>query len=304
MGKVIQLPRRRKLKIDLKTNSIIVGDCLEWLKEIPSNSIDMCYIDPPFFSNKNYEVIWGNGYELRSFGDRWKGGVKSYIVWMEERVKEIHRVLKPSGSVLLHCDYHASHRLRVMLDDVFGEKNFINELIWSYNSGGNTKKRFGRKHDTIFWYSKTKKYIFNFEDVSEERGRQKRNNMKKIIENGHVFYTITSNGKTYKYSEKQKMCPNDVLNISHLQQKDPERIGYKTQKPEALLDKLIKAFSNKNDIVLDCFGGGGTTASVAAQLNRNFITGDVSPVAVRVMSKRLKSLDAPPPIFRVECSTD
>ena len=282
MGKVIQLPKRRKLKINLKENSVIVGDCLEWLKEIPSNSIDMCYIDPPFFSNKNYEVIWGNGYELRSFGDRWKGGVKSYIVWMEERVKEIHRVLKPTGSVLLHCDYHASHRLRVMLDDVFGEKNFINELIWSYKSGGASKRFFSKKHDNIFVYSKSRNWTFNSQkEKSYNRGlKPYRFKGVKEFKDKIGWFTLVN--------------MKDVLQVDMIGRTSKERIGYKTQKPEALLDKLIKAFSNKNDIVLDCFGGGGTTASVAAQLNRKFITGDVSPVAVRVMSKRLKSLDAPP----------
>ena len=142
MGKLINLPVKRKLSIDVSKNNIMVGDCLDWLKEIPSKSVDMCYIDPPFFSNRNYEIIWGNGYELRSFGDRWKGGVKTYIVWMEERVKQIHRVLKDTGSIFLHCDWRASHRLRVMLDDVFGERNFVNEIIWCYKSGGASSKYF------------------------------------------------------------------------------------------------------------------------------------------------------------------
>ena len=161
MGNIIRLPKKRRLKIDLKKNSVVVGDCLEWLKFIPSNSIDMCYIDPPFFSNKNYEIIWGNGYELRSFGDRWKGGIKSYIVWMEERVKEIHRVLKDTGSIFLHCDWRASHRLRVILDDIFGEKNFLNEIIWTYNRWTTKSKTFQKIHDNIFWYSKSRNYKFN-----------------------------------------------------------------------------------------------------------------------------------------------
>ena len=290
MGKVIQLPRRRKLKINLKENSVIVGDCLYWLKEIPSNSIDMCYIDPPFFSNKTHEIIWGNGYERRSYEDRWRGGVKTYIVWMEERTKEIHRVLKPTGSILLHCDHHASHRLRVMLDDVFGEKNFINEIIWCYGSSENGSKKFHCKHDTIHWYGKNEtKYTFNSCDILVKRKSTAR------------YYT-DSNGRKYTkkygkvyYVKNEKKIPSDWWeSINRLHHISKERIGYNTQKPEALLKRIIKACSNKNDIVLDCFGGGGTTASVAAQLNRQFIIGDVSPVAVRVISKRLNDLDAPP----------
>ena len=289
MGKVIQLPRRRKLKIDLKENSVIVGDCLEWLKNVPSNSIDMCYIDPPFFSNKNYEIIWRNGYERRAYEDRWKGGVKSYIVWMEDRVKEIHRVLKSTGTILLHCDHHASHRLRVMLDDVFGEKNFVNEIVWCYRGGGVPKKMFARKHDNIFIYSKSKNWTFNVDSVRNPYSEETKDRCK------YVAQSFRQN-KTYnKWRPNPKgKHPEDWLEIQPIMPSSKERIGYKTQKPEALLKKMIKAFSNNGDIILDCFGGGGTTASVATRLGRKFITGDVSPVAVRVMSKRLKNLDAPP----------
>ena len=119
-----------KLKFNLKTNSIVCGDCEEWLKFIPNNSIDLIYIDPPFFSNKNYEIVWGNGFEVRSFGDRWSGGIRHYIEWMRPKIKEAKRVLKDTGSILLHCDWHASHRLRCLLDDTFEENNFVNEIIW------------------------------------------------------------------------------------------------------------------------------------------------------------------------------
>ena len=165
MGKIIQFPVKRKLKINLEENSVVVGDCIEWLKHVPSKSVDMCYIDPPFFSNKTYEILWGNGYERRCFEDRFKGGIKTYIVWMEERVREIHRVLKDTGSIFLHCDWRASHRLRVMLDDVFGERNFVNEIVWCYTGPSNTKRYFPKKHDTIFWYSKSQKFIFNLDSA-------------------------------------------------------------------------------------------------------------------------------------------
>ena len=263
MGQLITFPKKRQLKIQKNKNYIVVGDCLEWLDFIPANSVDLCYIDPPFFSNNNYELLWGNGYELRSFKDRWKGTIKSYITWMEERVRKIHRTLKDTGSILLHCDWHASHRLRVILDDVFGEKNFVNEIVWCYLGGGASKRWFSRKHDTIFLYSKNNHYKFN--TLKELRSKKSL----KRLENPNGA-RIDKN-KTINWDKR-----NIVSHWSDIQILNPmskERIGYRTQKPEALLERIIKSCSNKGDLVLDCFGGGGTTASVAYQLNRQFITG-------------------------------
>ena len=287
MGKIVRLPVKRRLKINPDENSVIVGDCLEWLKYIPSNSVDCCLIDPPFFSNRNYEIIWGNGYERRCFEDRFKGGVKTYIVWMEERVKEIHRILKDTGSIFLHCDWRASHRLRVMLDEIFGEKNFINEIIWCYTSGGASKNHFSKKHDTILFYSKYKTKIKICLEKNEKRymGKKGYNNNLKIIRD-KKYCCLGPHTLTY---------PKDWWeDIGMLSTNTFERIGYRTQKPEELYKRMIKSTTKKNDLILDCFGGGGTTAAVAAKLNRRFITGDVSPVAVRVISKRLNDLDAPP----------
>ena len=294
MGKIVKLPVKRRLKINPEKNSVIAGDCLEWLKYIPSKSVDVCYLDPPFFSNRNYEVIWGNGYELRAFKDRWKGGVKSYIVWMEERVKEIHRILKPTGSIFLHCDWHASHRLRVMLDDIFGENNFINEIIWCYSGPSKSPTFFPRKHDTIFFYSKKEKcHIFNLEKAripykrkkpSTGQGMASGNRTKEEIRKAELYWI--------KKGKVVEDYWNDIPSGSHISKK--ERIGYKTQKPESLIKRIIQCCSNENDTILDCFAGGGTTAAVAAKLGRRFITGDVSPVAVRVISKRLNKLTPPP----------
>lgn len=164
MSNLLKLPKR-KMKISTEKNQVICGDCLDWLKYVPDNSIDLCYIDPPFFSNKNYEVVWGNGYELRSFGDRWKGGIKHYISWMEDRVKEIHRVLKPTGSIFLHCDWHASHRLRVMLDDIFGDEHFRNEIIWHYRRWTANSDRFQALHDTIFIIQKAQRNLFSTPNI-------------------------------------------------------------------------------------------------------------------------------------------
>ena len=294
-GHTDPLGMKHKLKINLQENNLVFGDCKDWLPFVPTE-VDLIYIDPPFYSGKPYEFIWGNGYERRCFDDRRKGGIQHYINWMRDRLIIAHKKLKKTGSILLHCDHHANHHLRILLDEIFGEENFVNEIIWSYGSGGNTKRRFSRKHDNIYWYSKSKnKHTFNFKDIAETRGTKKRNNMKRNVDqNGKVFFSIKSNGKIYEYYEDEKLCPSDVLNISHLQQKDPERIGYPTQKPKKLIRKLIKGLSNEKDVVLDFMGGGGTTARVCAEENRRFIIGDVSPVAYRVMIDRLKEIDCRP----------
>ncbi|MDR3131269.1 MAG: site-specific DNA-methyltransferase, partial [Treponema sp.] len=136
-------------------NKLILGDNLEILKGMEAETVDLVYLDPPFFSNRNYEVIWGDAGEVRSFQDRWSGGVEHYIAWLKERVAELHRVLKPSGSLYLHCDWHADAYIRVhILDKLFGMENFINQIIWCYETGGRSNSFFPKKHDTIFIYAK------------------------------------------------------------------------------------------------------------------------------------------------------
>ncbi len=293
-----------KIKIDLKENTVICGDAEDWLEHIPDNSIDMVYIDPPFFSNKSYEIVWGNGFELRSYDDRWKGGIEQYINWMETKIKKLERIIKPNGSIFLHCDWHASHRLRYLLDEVFGEKRFINEIIWCYTQGRSSQNAFGNKHDTIFWYYKAKtsgdkNYTFNVKNIKiphELISEKSSCSFTKTDKDGRKYKEIYGTGskhKKYKYYKDEGKIPYDwwtdipkITGRAAASEKN-EKIGYKTQKPESLLKRIIECSTNEGDIVLDCFGGGGTTAKVAADLNRKFIIGDVSPVAVRVIAYRL-----------------
>jgi len=150
-------------------NQLILGDNLEVLRKIDSESVDLIYLDPPFFSNRNYEVIWGDEGEMRSFKDRWSGGVDHYIAWLKERVIEMHRILKSTGSIFLHCDWHANSHIRVfILDKIFGEQNFRNEIIWYYRRWTNVSKQFQNMHDTIFWYSKSNIYPFNNKTTSNK----------------------------------------------------------------------------------------------------------------------------------------
>ena len=119
-----------KEDMSFQPNTIYCGDCKEVLRHFPENSVDLIYLDPPFFSNQQYEVLWGDGYELRAFEDRWKGGIENYTAWMNERLIECYRVLKETGSIYLHCDYHADAHLRLIMDKLFEESNFKNEIIW------------------------------------------------------------------------------------------------------------------------------------------------------------------------------
>lgn len=148
----------------METNAIFCGDCTDvMIRYIPDNTIDLIYADPPFFSNKPYEVIWGDGYERRAFDDRWKGGIENYVAWMEPKLRECQRVLKETGSMYLHCDWHAGHRLQVLMDKIFHE-HLVNEIIWkrtSAHTGEGKIRSFGTVHDVILFYAKSDKYTFN-----------------------------------------------------------------------------------------------------------------------------------------------
>jgi len=263
---------------------IYCGDNLYWMSRLPDEFVDLCYIDPPFFSQKHYEVIFGDGEERRSFEDRWKGGIENYIGWMCDRVKEIHRLLKPTGSFYLHCDWHASHYLKVMCDEIFGSANFLGEVIWAYGtpSGGRTSgKKPIKGHDNILVYAKEYgKHIYNIQYLpyreqyiedwfrytdAEGRRYRKRWRGKGVVEKQYLDESkgmplstlweipqLYANPQTYKPDRLGKQ----------------ELLGYPTQKPEALLERIIKASSNPWDLVFDCFCACGTTLVAAQTLGR------------------------------------
>jgi DNA modification methylase len=144
-----------------ETGILYCDDNLAQLTRLPAESVDLIYLDPPFFSNRIYEVIWGEEAEVRSFEDRWAGGMSVYIDWMRARVRELHRVLRNSGTLYLHCDPHASHYIKIMLDEIFGLDNFRNEIIWRRTGAHGKSRRFGPIHDVIFFYSKSSNYTWN-----------------------------------------------------------------------------------------------------------------------------------------------
>ncbi len=322
----------------LDTGILYCEDNLERLTEMPAASVDLVYLDPPFFSNRIYEVIWGDEAEIRSFEDRWEGGIQTYIDWMRERVVQMHRVLKPTGSMYLHCDPHASHYLKVMLDNVFGSVNlFRNEIIWRRTGSHGKVRRFGPIHDVILYYTKSNTYTWNyprkrymrghvseyFEQDSEGRWRTnyygnvltgsgtrggdsgkpwrgidptpkgrhwaipsalldevdedlsaltQHEKLDRLYELGHITISPDEVWPMYSHYVKadggtpapdiwayQPYTENTVFgtdegvdsDVRWLPPVDSERLGYPTQKPEALLERIIGASTNPGDVVLD-----------------------------------------------------
>ncbi len=283
-------------------NLVLHGDCISacaFLKE-RNIAVDLVYIDPPFASGADYEkkihirptmshADSGCFFRETEYEDVW--GKKEYLSWMYKNLCAIKSVMSGNASIFIHLDRHAGHYVKILLDYLFGEDNFQNEIIWHYRTGGRTEKHFARKHDTIFWYTMNpENYVFHPEAVSEYRGAQKRNNMKKVTgEDGRVYYSIHSAGKEYRYYEDDKIIPDDVWDIPHIQQKAPERTGYATQKPAALLERIIMACSEPGMTVADFFGGSGVTAAVAGLAGRHFIHGDAGFHSIQTVRDRLVS---------------
>ena len=268
-------------------NKLILGDNLDILKAMESESVDLIYLDPPFFSNRDYEVIWGDEGEVRSFRDRWEGGMSHYIAWLKERVTEMYRILKPTGSIFLHCDWHADAYIRVeILDRLFGRNGFINEIIWCYTGPASPGvKQFLKKHDTIFWYGKGDTWTFNPDAVRFPHSKKTIHNFKTGNE-GSGF-----EGAPREINEKGKVPEDwwtDITIAARFPKNSPNNIGYPTQKPVALLERIIQCASNEGDTVLDPFVGGGTTVAVADKLNRKWIGIDQSVQAIKVTESRLQ----------------
>ena len=246
-------------------NLIIKGNNLLALSSLLKKyegRVQLIYIDPPFNTGK----------DTFKYNDKLKRS--TWLTFMKNRLLISKKLLSKSGSIVVHIDWREAHYLKIILDEIFKENNFNNEIIWSYSSGGDYKNTFAKKHDTLFWYSNSDIYKFFPEDrmVCEKRGAEKKNNMKKNVDKeGRVYFSIKSNGKEYRYYEDDLITPDDVWNIPILQQKDPERIGFNSQKPERLLARIVGAFTEENDIVLDFFCGSGTTVAVSHKMGRKYI---------------------------------
>ena len=320
----------------LDTRVVYCGDNLEPLAKLPGGCVDLIYIDPPFNSNRNYEVFWGETKERRSFEDR-HASTAAYIDYMRPRCVEMARVLKKTGSFYYHCDWHASHYVKVMLDQIFGENNFQNEIVWKRTNSHNDANRFGIITDRIFFYAgkgKTFNRVFTAyseEQLSrykheDEKGKYRAENLTAphFSETRTVEWRGTHPGENRQWrfsvekleellADKRIMLRKDGSprkdglkeyladaqgqplqdlwdDVPRLSNTAAERLGYPTQKPLTLLERIIKSSSDVNDIVLDAFCGCGTALVAAQQLGRQWVGIDVSPTACRVMAKRLRDV--------------
>lgn len=300
--------RRSKQRVE-PANCIIQCDCRDLMAGLGDASLDLIYIDPPFGTGKRRrgeELPLGAGGRLRGEGGKafhYDDARNGYFEWLRPRLEEMVRVLKSTGSLLVHLDWHASHYVKVMLDGILGPERFVNEIIWHYQSGGHTRRRLARKFDSILWYARGKEYTYNPESASLPRNRcrlcesevARKNHMKRELdEEGRPVISIKSAGKVYRYHADAPAPPCDVwLDIAHLHQRDPERTGYPTQKPLKLLERLVGLCSNPGDVVADFFAGTGTTLIAAERLGRKWLGCDESEEAVRVAKERMEKLSIP-----------
>lgn len=270
-------------------NKLYLGDNLEVLRTLKSESIDLIYIDPPFFSGRNYNVIWGDSNEVRTFEDIWEGGITSYLIWLNARLWEMKRVLKKTGSIYVHCDWHASHYIKTEMDKIFGYENFRDEIIWIYHKAttGNVKQ-FPRASDSILLYTKSDKWTFNSNAILVPYHEKTKANYKPGLAGSGTLY----GGKikdTKGVLKEGKIPPNwwEYAIAARYPKGSEKHVGYPTEKPMDLLERIILASSNKGEVVADFFVGGGTTTAVAQKLKRRFIGCDSSRVAVSVTLDRL-----------------
>jgi len=301
-----------------ENRTIYCRDNLDVLYGLNSASVDLIYLDPPFNTNKTYTAPIGSSAEGASFDDiftknkvnsDWifdieedhpklhklleavkeiEGGASYnfyYLVYMAVRLVECHRVLKDTGSIYLHCDPTMSHYLKLVMDYIFGEKNFRNEIVWSYRWASNVKTSFAKKHDILLFYTRSGKWHFNMDAVREPYTQAQLKGYKKD-EKG--YYSM-SNGSKY-YANPIGQTPGSVFNIGIISRSAKERTGYPTQKPLALLERIIKASSNEGDLVLDPFCGCATTCVAAETLNRRWVGVDVSIQALLQVRKRMNSI--------------
>ena len=301
--------------------TIWTGDNLPILRGMNSESVDLIYLDPPFNSKANYAAPIGSKAAGAAFKDTWTlsdvdaewinlieakhpvlyrvllaamtSSDKSYLAYMAARLLELHRVLKPTGSVYLHCDPTMSHYLKLVMDAIFGRRMFLNEILWCYNVGGKSKKHWARKHDTLLFYVKSAEWVFNGEAVGVPRDTGKKSFGGKIgtDDQGRRYQDkrVKATGKYYRYYLDAPKIPEDWwIGINSIQSQSSERVGYPTQKPLVLLDRIIKASSNAGDVVLDPFAGCATACVSAESLRRQWVGIDISSKAAELVRQRMR----------------
>lgn len=271
----------------LDADVIVLGDALQVLAAIPDGVVDLVYIDPPFGTGKvrtldSIDVSGGDRTRIGFGGRTYSWSKRSshayqdilqsddYLEFLGPHLAEAHRVLRPTGSLYLHLDFHQVHHARLLMDEVFGAERFLNELIWAYDYGGRRKDIWPRKHDNILWYAKGEQWTFNADAVDRIP----------YMAPGLVTPEKAARGK----------MPTDVWWMTIVPTNSHERTGYPTQKPEKLLERIIAASSSPDELVLDFFAGSGTTGVVAKRMGRRFLMVDSNPAAVEIAERRLRAV--------------
>ena len=260
-------------------NMIVFGDNLQFLKTIYENKdpliknkvkgkVKLIYIDPPFATTDEFQNKEG----AKAYNDKKKGA--EFVEFLRKRLIVAREILADDGSIYVHLDQKMSHYIKVLMDEIFGKNQFKNEIIWFYKNASRGKNKFANSHDLIFWFSKNENYIFN------------RNSVLQDFDSSMTEWRYTKGGQAGKEMPQGK-TPDDVIEMPSLNAMAKERTGYPTQKPEGLIEKIIKASSNEGDIVVDFFGGSGATMAVAEKLGRRWITCDLGKLSYFTMQKRI-----------------
>ncbi len=272
-------------------NKIYQGDCVEKLKEIEANKVDLIYFDPPFFTQRKHTLTNKDNSKTYEFEDKYDS-MEAYLTLIENVLAQSKRVLKNTGSVFLHCDKTASHHIRIVMDKVFGRENFQSEIIWSYKRWSNAKKGLLNTHQVIFFYAKTQDFKFNtlYTDYSATTNLDQILQDRERDENGKSVYKKDENGNVILGKEKKGVPLSDIWEIPYLNPKAKERTGYPTQKPVLLLNQILNIATDEGDLVVDPFCGSGTTCVSAKYLKRQFIGIDISKDAIELANSRLEEM--------------
>ncbi len=280
---------------------LLKGDALQLSSRLVnefSGQVQCLYIDPPFFTGDVFQHRMRVGQEgwltgrhqivLPAYTDRYQSREK-YLAFMRDVITLARQLLRDTGVFFLHIDYRMHAYLKVLCDEIFGEKNMVNEIVWVYQTGGRAVKHFSRKHDIILFYKKGDDFGFDITQAPISRVENRENHMRRHVdEQGRAYRSIKVGGKVYTYYDDEPAYPSDVwTDVSHLQQKDPQRTGYDTQKPMRLLERIILTSTKPGDLVADLCCGSGTTLAAAAKNGRRFLGVDASAGAVAVSRKRL-----------------
>jgi DNA modification methylase len=287
---------------DAEPDRLVCGDALAELPTWRAGTIDAIYIDPPFGTGL---VQHGRGHQYVDRPD----DPEAFVAWMQPYLEHAHRVLAATGSLFVHLDYRAVHYIKVALDRVFGRDQFVNELIWCYSVGGKSRRGFGKKHDTILWYARGPEFTFYPEAVKV--ARRGGSHMRVVTgEDGQPVQEKTDRktGRVYRYPVSLGKVPEDWwTDIETLNHSDRERIGWPSQKPERLVERILSAVTIPGNRVADWFVGSGTTAAVAQRIGRRFVAFDREPSAISLATTRLAaqgtklaSAGAPPPSISIE----